>query len=48
MKNQYTRLAAACRRFKFEAVKSLGVFWLAERIGLEVKKPYKTLYRRTK
>jgi len=43
------RLAAACRRLRFEAVKSLGIFWLIEKIpGLKIKEPWNTLYIRSK
>lgn len=43
------RLAAACRRFQFEAIKSLGIFWLIEKIpGLIIKEPWRKLYERSK
>lgn len=44
-----TRLAAACRRLQFEVVKSLGIFWLIEKIPwLKIKEPWGKLYKRTK
>ena len=47
MINEHKRLAAACRRFKFEAIKSLGIFWLIEKTPwLNIKEPWKTLYKR--
>lgn len=47
MINEFTRLEAACRRFKFEAIKSFGVFWLIERIPwLKLKEPWNKLYKR--
>lgn len=43
------RLAAACRRFQFETIKSLGIFWLIEKIpGLMIKEPWRKLYERSK
>ena len=49
MINEQTRLAAACRRFKFEVIKSIGIFWLIDRISfLKIKEPWNTLYKRTK
>jgi hypothetical protein len=48
MINEFTRLDAACRRFKFEMIKSLGIFWLIEKIpGLKIKEPWNKLYKRT-
>ena len=47
MINEHKRLEAACRRFKFEALKAIGIFWLIDKIkGLEIKEPYNTLYKR--
>jgi len=47
MINEYKRLAAVCRRFQFEAIKSLGIFWLIEKMPwLKIKEPWKTLYER--
>jgi len=44
-----TRLAAAWRRFQFEATKSLGIFWLIEKIPwLKIKEPWNKLYQRAK
>lgn len=44
-----TRLAAACRRFQFEAIKSLRIFWLIEKTPwLEIKEPWNKLYKRSK
>ena len=42
------RLQAACRRFAFEFSKSLGMFWLIQKIPcLYIKQPWKRLYERT-
>lgn len=47
MINEYKRLEAACRRFKFEAVKAIGVFWIIEKIPcLKIKEPWGKLYKR--
>lgn len=47
MINEYTRLAASCRRFKFDVTKSIGIFWLIDKIpGLSLKEPWRTLYER--
>jgi hypothetical protein len=44
-----TRLAAAIRRLNFQFVKSIGVFWLIERIpSLTIKEPYNKMYQRSK
>jgi len=44
-----TRLAAACRRFQFEAIKSLGIFWLIEKTPwLKIKEPWNKLYKRAR
>lgn len=44
-----TRLTAACRRLQFEAIKSLGIFWLIEKTPwLKIKEPWNKLYQRTK
>ena len=44
-----TRLAAACRRFQFEVIKSLGIFWLIEKTPyLKIKEPWSKLYKRAK
>jgi len=49
MLNEHKKLAAACRRFQFEAIKTLGIFWLIDKIPfLNIKQPWKKLYRRTK
>ena len=41
------RLAALCRRLRFESARSIGILWLIERIpGLRIKEPYRTLYNR--
>lgn len=45
--NDYTRLAAAWRRFKFESGKAIGVIWLIKKIGGELREPYKTMYKRS-
>jgi len=45
--NEHIRFAAALRRFQFECIKSLGVFWLIERIPwLNIKEPWNKLYKR--
>ena len=42
------RLKAAGRRFVFEFSKSLGIFWLIQKIPcLYIKQPWKRLYERT-
>ena len=42
------RLKAAGRRFVFEFSKSLGMFWLIQKIPcLYIKQPWKRLYERT-
>ena len=47
MINEHKRLEAACRRFKFEALKSIGIFWLIEKIPhLKIKEPWDKLYKR--
>jgi hypothetical protein len=47
MINKHKKLEAACRRFKFEAVKSIGIFWLIEKIPrLKIKEPWSKLYKR--
>ena len=47
MINEHARLAVACKRFKFECIKALGVFWLIDKIHwLNIKEPWNTLYRR--
>ncbi len=46
MINEFTRLEAACRRFKFEAVKSLGIFWAIRKLEMEIKQPYRKMYDR--
>lgn len=44
-----TRLAAACRRFQFEVVRSLGVFWLIEKTPwLKIKEPWNKMYNRSR
>ena len=49
MVTQQTRLASACRRFQFEVVKSLGIFWLIEKTPwLKIKEPWDKFYQRTK
>ena len=49
MINEHKRLEAACRRFKFEALKAIGLFWLIDKIPfLNIKQPWEKLYRRTK
>ena len=45
--NDHTRLAAACRRFKFEFVKAIGVIWFIHKLGLQLKEPYRTMYKRS-
>lgn len=43
------RLAASCRRFQFEVIKSLGIFWLIEKTNfLKLKEPWNKLYKRSK
>ncbi len=43
------RAESACRRFIFESVKSIGVYWLISKIpGLQIKEPWKKLYSRSK
>lgn len=47
--NEDTRLAATCRRLKFDTIKVIGIFWLIEKIpGIKIKEPWKTLYKRQK
>ena len=47
MINKFTRLDAACRRFKFELIKSLGIFWLIEKMPwFNIKEPWNKLYKR--
>jgi len=49
MINRYTRLAAACRRLKFETAKVIGVFWVIEKLPtLKIREPWNTLYKRSK
>ena len=47
MINEYKRLDAACRRFTFESLKAIGIFWLIEKIPwLNIKEPWNKLYKR--
>jgi len=47
--NEYTRLAAAWRQLQFEFIKTIGIFWLIEKIpGLKIKAPWDKLYKRSK
>ena len=47
MINEHKRLDAACRRFKFEALKSIGIFWFIEKVPhLKIKEPWDKLYKR--
>ena len=48
MINNEIKLAAVCRRFQFELIKSIGIFWLIEKCKLSIKEPWKTLYERSK
>jgi hypothetical protein len=49
MKNQFKRLAAVNRRFKYEIIKLLGIFWLIEKIPfLKIKESWDKLYKREK
>ena len=49
MKNEQLRLAVLCRRLKFEVLKSIGLFYLIDKIYfLKIKEPWNTLYKRTK
>ena len=45
--NDYTKLAAACRRFKFEFGKAIGVIWFIKKLGGKLREPYKTMYKRS-
>ena len=47
MKNNQIRLAASCRRFQFEFMKSIGLFWIITKIPwLNIKEPWKKLYKK--
>ena len=46
--NIFIRFEAACRRFEFEAIKALGIFYFIEKTGSKIKEPYNTLYQRSK
>lgn len=47
MINEYTRLGAACRRFKFECLNAIGIFWIIEKSHwFKIKEPYRKLYKR--
>ena len=47
--NNILRLAASWRRFKFLVFKTIGFFWLIERIPcIQIKEPYNKLYQREK
>lgn len=49
MINERKRLAATCRRFKFEAIKSLGIFWLINKTPwLRLKEPWNKMYNRSR
>jgi hypothetical protein len=49
MLNKYRRSDAVLRRFTFEFLNSIGVFWIIDKIEyLDIKEPWKTLYKRTK
>ena len=48
MINEFTRLEAVCRQLKFEMIKSLGIFWLIEKMPwLKIKEPWNKLYKRS-
>ena len=48
MINKQIRLSAACRRFQFEFMQSIGVFWLITKTPwLKIKEPWNKLYRRS-
>lgn len=47
--NDFKRFEAAKRRFVFESLKALGVFWVIDKISfLEIKPPYRKMYDRKK
>ena len=46
--NQQARFESSLRRFTFEVLKALRIFWTIEKIGLTIKDPYKKLYERSK
>lgn len=49
MIHEHKKLESACRRFKFEALNAMGIFWLIDKITwLNIKEPWNTLYKRTR
>tara|TARA_R110000744_G_C18873947_1_gene505726 strand:+ start:57 stop:209 length:153 start_codon:yes stop_codon:yes gene_type:complete len=48
MINDNKRIEAAYRRFKFEALKAVGIFWVIENVlHLGIKEPWNKLYKRS-
>ena len=44
---EFKRLQDSLRRLMFEVIKSLGIFWLIERMPwLRIKEPWNNLYKR--
>lgn len=49
MINEQRRMFASCRRFTFESLKSIGIFWIIDKVEwLRIKEPWNKLYERTK
>lgn len=49
MKKELVIFYIALRNLKFEIGKSLGIFWLTEKVSfLKIKEPYNKLYQRDK
>jgi hypothetical protein len=48
MTNKHKRLEAALRRFIFEALKAIDIFWIIEATPwFKIKQPWNRLYKRT-
>lgn len=46
--NEHLRLAAACRRLKFNVLESMGILAIISYISfLEIKEPWNKLYKRS-
>ena len=47
MINKHKRLKASCRRLKFELLKSIGIFYIIDKVPhLNIKEPWRKLYKR--
>jgi hypothetical protein len=47
--NESKRILATCRRFQFEFIKFVGIFWLVDKISFfRIKEPWNKMYKRKK